>query len=523
MDPIIRNRRNILYRILSGLGIGTLTALFIVNERTGSFKLSELISVFFNYVLFSKRIRNAFFISIISTGIVRLFANITNRLTLTFLQIFGFCYTSYYLIYMGESPRIRCKKTLFNQQLIHKAQLSEKYWPCFFLPQGDLMTVLGSLLNRCSQAIFYDIPHEQTLLTSYDGINTLPLDWYVNEDEPLKKKNDSTPIIVLVHGLGGGTDASYLRKFAHAAHRKGFRVCSYDWWRLDFGEWRDLNIIIEHLAKENPIAPIALIAVSAGTHIALRYLQESGKSSPLVAAVMVSPVQDLMEEYRLMQANPKRIVYRDFVDRTLKGMALRSFNADVRDWPKKDSLLRAINEERDTNKLYDSIIYNSCTYSNQGKDGVFVSKPVLEGIQRPMFCGTEDHYTGIVRGKYDMIKVTTLILYARDDPILMFDSLDWDDIESNKNIISVTTKKGGHVAWEEYLFPAGESWANRLSLRFISSILEMHATTNFILNVVKAERENKSPSNNSSMPRNLSARIARICSLTDVSKMGDEQ
>ena len=26
---------------------------------------------------------------------------------------------------MGESPRIRCKKTLFNQQLIHKAQLSE--------------------------------------------------------------------------------------------------------------------------------------------------------------------------------------------------------------------------------------------------------------------------------------------------------------------------------------------------------------------------------------------------------------
>ena len=89
MDPIIRNRRNILYRILSGLGIGTLTALFIVNERTGSFKLSELISVFFNYVLFSKRIRNVFFISLISTGIVRLFANITNRLTLTFLQIFG--------------------------------------------------------------------------------------------------------------------------------------------------------------------------------------------------------------------------------------------------------------------------------------------------------------------------------------------------------------------------------------------------------------------------------------------------
>ena len=120
MDPIIRNRRNILYRILSGLGIGTLTALFIVNERTGSFKLSELISVFFNYVLFSKRIRNVFFISLISTGIVRLFANITNRLTLTFLQIFGFCYTSYYLIYMGESPRIRCKKTLFNQQLIHR-------------------------------------------------------------------------------------------------------------------------------------------------------------------------------------------------------------------------------------------------------------------------------------------------------------------------------------------------------------------------------------------------------------------
>eukprot|EP00943_MAST-04B_sp_MAST-4B-sp1_P009726 g9726.t1 len=523
-NDVIRQRRNILLRTLSGLGIASLTTLLIANERSdkSTFRLSELISVFFDTIVFSKRFRNVFLLSILSTGVVRFFANITNRLTITFLQVLGFCYTSYYFIYMGEAPRIRCKKTLFNQQLIHKAKLSEKYWPCFLLPQGDVMTVLGSMLNTLSQALFYDIPHEQTLLTSCDGINTIPLDWYVNVDEPLKKKDDSAPIVVLVHGLGGGTDASYLKKFAHASHRKGFRVCSYDWWRLDFGEWRDLNIIINHLAKENPIAPISLIAVSAGTHISLRYLQESGESSPLVAAIMVSPVQDLMEEYRLMQANPKRVVYRDFVDRTLKTMAHRSLNTDVRDWPKRKSMLKALSEEKDTNRLYDSIIYNSCTYSNQGKPGVFVSKPTLQGIERPMFCGTEDHYTGLVRGKYHMIKVTTLILHAKDDPILMYDSLDWHDIQNNKNIISVVTKRGGHVAWEENMIPAGESWANRISLRFISSILEMHATTNFILSVVKTERDNHVDGSKSNMPRNLSARIARICSLTDVSKFAEE-
>lgn len=121
-----------------------------------------------------------------------------------------------------------------------------------------------------------------------------------------------------------------------------------------------------------------------------------------------------------------------------------------------------------------------------------------------------------------MIKVTTLILHAKDDPILMYDSLDWHDIQNNKNIISVVTKRGGHVAWEENMIPAGESWANRISLRFISSILEMHATTNFILSVVKTERDNHVDGSKSNMPRNLSARIARICSLTDVSKFAEE-
>ena len=507
--------RNSFVRMMYSLGLGTIATFLVFNERSekATFKVSELFSVFFNNILFSKRFRSVFFISLMATGILRFFSNLRNRLALIFFQIFGICYASYYFIYMGESPRIRCKKSLFNQQLIHKADLSQTYWPCFTLAQGDIMTVLGSILGQFSLRFFFDMPYKQVLLTSYDGINKLPLDWYINDNEPLLTEQCSSPIVVLVHGLGGGTDASYLRKFAQASHKKGFRVCSYDWWRLDFGEWRDLDIIIEHISKQNPAAPISLIAVSAGTHISLRYLQESGKNSPLVAAVMVSPVQDLMEEYRLMHSNPRRIVYRDFVDRTLKSMAMRSINTDVRDWPKKKDMLKSINEEVNTNRLYDSIIYNSCTYSNQGKDGIVVSKPILRGIERPMFCGTEDHYTGLVIGKFDMIGVTTLIIHAEDDPILKFDSLDWKAIAANKNLISVTTKRGGHVAWEEGLLPFGESWANRISVRFISSILEMHATTNFILNVVNRSKEH---SDHDKMPRNLSARIARICSLTDV-------
>ena len=47
---------------------------------------------------------------------------------------------------------------------------------------------------------------------------------------------DDSVVCILVHGLGGSSDEAYLKNFATLCHSKGWRACSYDYWRLDYGE-----------------------------------------------------------------------------------------------------------------------------------------------------------------------------------------------------------------------------------------------------------------------------------------------
>lgn len=48
------------------------------------------------------------------------------------------------------------------------------------------------------------------------------------------------------------------------------------------------------------------------------------------------------------------------------------------------------------------------------------------------------------------IAVTTLVLHAKDDPIVSHDDCyDWHRMAANKHIISVRTMRGGHMVSEE--------------------------------------------------------------------------
>ena len=67
-----------------------------------------------------------------------------------------------------------------------------------------------------------------------------------------------------------------------ACHLLGWRACSLDYWRLDYGEWRELDFAVQHIARANPGAPIILVGFSAGTHLVLRYLQVPLDMAPFV-------------------------------------------------------------------------------------------------------------------------------------------------------------------------------------------------------------------------------------------------
>lgn len=56
---------------------------------------------------------------------------------------------------------------------------------------------------------------------------------------------------------------------------------------------------------------------------------------------------------------------------------------------------------------------------------------------------------------------TTLMIHARDDPLVSYDwAIDWDLARANQHIITCVTQRGGHVGFHEW-----KGWLTGLTVR----------------------------------------------------------
>jgi predicted alpha/beta-fold hydrolase len=166
------------------------------------------------------------------------------------------------------------------------------------------MTVLWATSNYY-MSFAPTLSYQREELCSDDG-NEIMLDWAKHEASWLLPLEDDTPIVFLIHGLGGDPHDPYIQRFADLCNNIGWRTVSYHWWRFDWMEARDLEIAINHVSKKFPEAPLAALGFSAGGHKLLKYLQFSGSKSPLVCAITVSAVMDLEKTYIDMAENGKQ-------------------------------------------------------------------------------------------------------------------------------------------------------------------------------------------------------------------------
>ena len=130
--------------------------------------------------------------------------------------------------------------------------------------------------------------------------------------------------------------------------------------------------------------------------------------------------------------------------------------------------------------------------------------------ERQKFSGTQDHYTGLAAGKMEKIEILTLMMHSEDDPIVGYASVDWKSVKMNKYVVSATTKRGGHVQWHDGILPFGSTWCHQVATDFIASVLEIHATTNFMIDVVVRARGDEQLS---TLPPSS---LARIVSGSDI-------
>ena len=113
------------------------------------------------------------------------------------------------------------------------------------------------------------------------------------------------------------------------------------------------------------------------------------------------------------------------------------------------------------------------------------------------------------------VKVTTLVVQADDDPIVHGWQVNWGRLLRNKNIICLHTKRGGHVAHFDQAFPFGDTYMDRVAIRFVSAVLESHSYTRFLVTVVRNSLK-EMPDLTQSMS---SGNLARIVSKSDLAQL----
>jgi predicted alpha/beta-fold hydrolase len=165
--------------------------------------------------------------------------------------------------------------------------INSTFKPAWWLTNCHVQTIYSTLVSRPKAVIDYT---ERLELPDGDFID---LAWSTNG---LKA---DTPLVVLLHGLGGSVHSVYvaglLRSFNKTGYRgvlMHFRGASGESNRLarayHSGDTGDLTYLLECLDRREPSTKKAVVGVSLGGNVLLKWLGEAGPQSLIETAVAVS-------------------------------------------------------------------------------------------------------------------------------------------------------------------------------------------------------------------------------------------
>jgi uncharacterized protein len=233
-------------------------------------------------------------------------------------------------------------------------------------------------------------------------------------------------VMVMVHGLEGSSQASYMRSLAaaalaagFAAHRFNLRTCGgterYCRTLYHAGLTADLLAVLRQLKEEGSPAAI-LVGFSLGGNVVLKLAGELGAAAPpLIRAVCaVSAPLDLAACSRRMAEPGNRIYEQRFVGRMKARLAATG------------------------------------RYRREDFGGLRTVEQIDDRITAPSFgFGDAANYyrTQSARRYLDSVRVPTLLLQAKDDPLVPFAVFEGPEVRENDRIRLVTTAYGGHLGF----------------------------------------------------------------------------
>ncbi len=310
-----------------------------------------------------------------------------------------------------------------------------------WLVGGHAQTIYPFLLPRAP------IRYRRERVQTADG-DFWDFDW---TDEAPRAADDATPVVVLFHGLEGGSGSHYARALMRHVVDLGwrgvvthFRGCGGEINRTarayHSGDHEEIAGLLAAVRARAPRAPLYAVGVSLGGSALLNWLGRAGSDarSQVRAAAAVSTPLDLMSAGMAIDRGFNRIYSWHFLE-TLK--------------PKSMTMAQRFPGVLDASRIRRA-------RSLYEFDDV-VTAP-LHG-----FAGTSDYWTRASSKPWlREVRVPTLVLNARNDPFVPAASLP-GPVEVSRDVLLEQPQSGGHVGFLSGPFPGRQGWLPRRLLQFL--------------------------------------------------------
>ena len=263
------------------------------------------------------------------------------------------------------------------------------------------------------------------------------------------------PLVVLFHGLEGGSSSHYARALLALAAQRGwravvphFRGCGGELNRLPrayhSGDYEEVGAMLACIrARAASAAPLYAVGVSLGGSALLNWLgrMDGDAARSLTAAAAVSAPLDLLAAGLAIDRGVNRIYAAHFLA-TLKPKSL----AIASRFP----------------GLLDTVRIRGVRTMWEFDD--IVTAP-LHG-----FAGTRDYWTRASSKPWlRAIRVPTLVLNARNDPFIPASSLP-ADAEVGAGVTLEQPRGGGHAGFARGPFPGNVGWLPQRLLHYFATI-----------------------------------------------------
>ena len=296
---------------------------------------------------------------------------------------------------------------------------------------GDLQTLRNYL--RPPGDILAPWPGEEVRFAAKDGTG----DELVGVLHRPREQADR-PLVLLLHGLTGCQESSYIRVTARAMLGAGYPVLRLNWRGAGptigktqsfyhAGRTDDLVAVIGSMNGALAANGLVAIGYSLGGNVLLKYLAERGALSHLRAAVAVSPPIDLHATQQRVAAYRNRRYHQYLVARM-----------------------------REEQPSCPSDIVSILDFDNRVVAPAHGFRDALDYYRQ---CSSGPHLGAI--------RVPTVVIHARDDPWIpsrVFREIAWASL---KNVRLVMSWSGGHVGF--HALGLKRPWHDEVALRFLAT------------------------------------------------------